>query len=645
MRKVFSLLLASLSIAMLCLPVSAASGESGAAVVGDMKTALMALFAILAAFVVLCIITAANSGKRRKKPVSPGAAVVVYLSTVVVLAVCLISAVVYRSSLGGEQITLYDPVQTVSAPDVEVFAPGSAETQATALEETVPPTEDPRLSFAPARTELSDPANWEVTWEIIENDEIVESYNRAEPISFGEGSEYFALPGIATFRGNNYRNCAAYGTAQVSDKVLTKVWSHGIGVYNSWGGCAWTGQPLVVQWDEETRAIMNLYDSKKNKENLVEVIYATLDGNIHFYDLEDGTPTRDAIFMGMNFKGAGALDPRGYPLLYVGSGIFNGSKPPRMYVVSLIDGTILYEHGNKDPYAERNWSAFDSSPLVDAETDTLIWPGENGLLYTIKLNTDYDKSAGTISITPDTPVKTRYATMYSEDRYLGYESSVSIVDHYLYVSENGGMFYCVDLNTMELVWAQDTKDDSNSSPVFEWGDDGNGYIYTAPSLHWTAQKSAGAITIYKLNAQTGEIVWEYTRDCVTVTDVSGGVQATPLLGKEGTNIEGLVIYVIARTPKAYDGVMIAFDTETGEVVWEMDTKNYAWSSPAAFYTDSGEAYIVIANASGKIRLVDGATGEVLYALGFDQTTEASPVIFGNMMVLGTREGIYGIKIS
>ena len=53
------------------------------------------------------------------------------------------------------------------------------------------------------------------------------------------------------------------------------------------------------------------------------------------------------------------------------------------------------------------------------------------------------------------------------------------------------------------------------------------------------------------------------------------------------------------------------------------------------------------NASGKIRLVDGATGEVLYALGFDksQTTEASPVVFGNMMVMGTREGIYGIKIS
>ena len=610
----------------------------------DMNKAMVILLGILATAVILCIITGINARKSCKKPVSPGVAAIVYVSTALILLVCLISGMLCSNIMGPVPPQVNTPAIDIPASDVQAFAPGIEITEAP-TEETVPPTEDPRLSFAPAKTDLSDPANWDVTWEIIANDEIVESYTREEPISFGKEDDYFALPGIATFRGNNHRNNATYGTAEVTNKTLTKVWSHGIGVYNKWGGCAWTGQPLVVQWDEETKSIMNLYDSKKNKEDLVEVIYATLDGNIHFYDLEDGTKTRDDIFMGMNFKGAGALDPRGYPLLYVGSGIYNGNKAPRMYVVSLIDGSILYEYGNNDPDAGRNWSAFDSSPLVDAETDTLIWPGENGLLYTIKLNTDYDKSAGTISVTPDTPVKTRYTTAVSEDRYLGYESSVSIVDNYLYVSENGGMFYCVDLNTMELVWAQDTLDDSNSSPVFEWGADGNGYVYTAPSLHWTATKGAGSITIYKLDAQTGEIVWEYTRDCVTVTDVSGGVQSTPLLGKEGTDLEGLIVYVIARTPSSYDGVMIAFDKETGQVVWEMDTKNYAWSSPTAFYTEDGRAYIVITNASGKIRLVDGATGEVLYALGLDQTTEASPVIFGNMMVLGTREGIYGIKIS
>ena len=284
----------------------------------------------------------------------------------------------------------------------------------------------------------------------------------------------------------------------------------------------------------------------------------------------------------------------------------------------------------------------------DAETDTLIWPGEDGLLYTIKLNTSYDKAAGTISVNPDNPVKTRYTSKYSKaGRYYGYETSPTIVGSYLYAAENGGMLYCVDLNTMELVWAQDTGDDNNSSPAFEWGADGQGYVYSAPSLHYTAKSGGGTISIHKINAQTGEIVWERPFDCTTIKDLSGGVQSTPLIGKEGTDIEDLIIYIVARVPTAYDGTMLAINRETGEVVWEISTKNYAWSSPVAFYTEEGKAYVAFVNASGKIRLLDGATGEVLYALGFNksQTTEASPVVFGNMMVMGTREGIYGIKIS
>ena len=604
-----------------------------------LESSLTILKAITAVLGLLCAVLIAAKCSKKKGAVSSG--VLVLCCAALILSAGLtyyaVSAANPESDAPVFNPGIFDPILQESTPAADETEPTVAETAA--------PTEPP-LVFAPAMTDSSNPENFGIKWEIFEGDTALESYSRPEPISFGDGDDYFALPGIATFRGNNYRNNATYGTASVSSGTLTKVWSHGIGKLDDWGGCAWTGQPLMVQWDEETKSIMNLHKKKKAKENLVEVIYATLDGRIHFYDLDDGTETRDSIKIGMNFKGAGALDPRGYPLLYVGSGLYTHNKEPRMYVISLITGEILYQHGNLDPVMLRNWSAFDSSPLVDAETDTLIWPGESGVLYTIKLNTVYDKVAGTISVSPDTPVKTRYSSAYSESgRYLGYESSVSIVENFLYVSENGGLFQCIDLNTMELVWAQDTKDDSNSSPVFEWSEDGNGYLYTAPSLHWTAEKDAGSVSIYKLNAQTGEIVWEISRDCVTVKDVSGGVQATPLIGKEGSNIENLIIYIVARVPKAYDGTMIAIDRETGEVVWEISTRNYAWSSPVAFYTEEGKAYVAFVNASGKIRLLDGATGEILSSLGLDQTTEASPVVFGNMMVLGTREGVYGIRIS
>ena len=604
-----------------------------------LESSLTILKVITAILGLLCVILVLVKFSKRKSAVSSGVLVLCYIALALSAGLTFYAL---RASGPEEDAPVFNPgiLDLIGQENT----PAAEETEPT-VPETAAPTEPPVI-FAPAMTDSSNPENFGITWEIFEGETALETYRRPESISFGEGDDYFALPGIATFRGNNYRNNATYGTASVSSGTLTKVWSHGIGKLDDWGGCAWTGQPLVVQWDEETKSIMNLYEKKKAKEDLVEVIYATLDGRIHFYDLADGTETRDAIKIGMNFKGAGALDPRGYPLLYVGSGLYTHNKEPRMYVISLITGEILYQHGNLDPVMLRNWSAFDSSPLVDAETDTLIWPGESGVLYTIKLNTVYDKAAGTISVSPDAPVKTRYSSSYSESgRYLGYESSVSIVDNFLYVSENGGLLQCIDLNTMELVWAQDTKDDSNASPVFEWGEDGNGYIYTAPSLHWTAEKDAGSVSIYKLNAQTGEIVWEISRDCVTVKDVSGGVQATPLIGKEGSSIENLIIYIVARVPKAYDGTMIAIDRETGNVVWEISTRNYAWSSPVAFYTAEGKAYVAFVNASGKIRLLDGATGEILSSLGLDQTTEASPVVFGNMMVLGTREGVYGIRIS
>ena len=510
--------------------------------------------------------------------------------------------------------------------------------------------------FKPRKTASSDPANWGIRWEIIENGTITHTYNRAEPITLGAPENYFALPGVATFRGNNFRDNAAYGTANIKDKTLSMAWTANSTKLPGgiWEGSGWTGQPLIVKWDDATKAIMNIYDTKKAKADLVEVIYATLDGHIYFLDLDDGTPTRDVINMGMCFKGSGALDPRGYPLMYVGSGDENSEgKRPRMFVISLIDGKVLFQYGHEESLSYRQdndrWCAFDSSPLVDAETDTLIWPAESGLLYTFKLNTNYNKSAGTISIQPDAPVATRYLAGRSsqESRWLGYEASANIVENYLYVSENGGLFYCVDLNTMELVWAQDTMDDSNSSPVFQKISDTEAYIYTAPSLHWTKNSSdQGSVSIYKLSALTGEIVWEKPFSVHTVDGISGGIQSTALLGKAGSSIENLVIYTVSRTPDKKSGVMVALDTATGKEVWTMNMDYYTWSSPVALYNADGTAYIVVCDTAGKAKLVDGTTGQVLSTLDLGGLVEASPAAYENILVVGTRaEKICGIKVN
>jgi hypothetical protein len=96
---------------------------------------------------------------------------------------------------------------------------------------------------------------------------------------------------------------------------------------------------------------MNINQDKKKKPDLKEVIYATLDGNIYFLDLEDGKPTRTPIRTGVPHKGSVAVDPRGYPLLYAGQGIpqVAGKNVPIGYrIFNLITFFLLISIRNCD---------------------------------------------------------------------------------------------------------------------------------------------------------------------------------------------------------------------------------------------------------------------------------------------------------
>lgn len=561
----------------------------------------------------------------RSKPLSPGQKLILimlYMTTLAVLTCTLICSSKY-TSVRNQPST----VETNSTSTSEVDIP---ETET---------TDD--LDFKPNFTDLTNPNKWDIKWVRMQNNTILDSFKRKDPIHFNDSTLYSSLDGVTTFRGDNYRSSATFGTADILNKILTKKWNAKTGSLNGWAGSGWTGQPLIVRWDDQTKSIMNLYDAKKAKTDLVEVIYATLDGNIYFYDLEDGSYTRDPLWIGMNFRGSGSLDPRGYPLLYVGSGDSTSTSSPRMYIISLIDGKVIYEQSGKDIDAYRMWYAFNSAPLIDSQADTLIWPGASGIIYTIKLNTKYDKASGTITVSPENTAKIRYTT--NTNREVGCESSCIIVDKYLYFADNGGMFFCVDLDTMEVKWAQNINDCVISTPVFEWDNEGNGYIYTGTMTKYVA----GKCYVHKLDATTGEIVWERAfANIVPNTTVNGGIIASPLLGKSGTTLEGLIIYTIAQTPTADTGIVLALDTSTGETVWEKPIENYTWSSPTAIYTNSGAAYFVLCDSAGKATLRDALSGAEITSISLGSNIEASPAVFENTIVVGTKnKGVFGIEIE
>ena len=510
------------------------------------------------------------------------------------------------------------------------------------------------ISFHPHAIKSTKPSQYMKMTQINVNGKTLannKKYRGKQEISFEQGENYTQAEGILTFRGNNFRDNPVLGTVDFKQNKLTADWTYQTGKLTSqgktWTGSGWTGQPLVVKWPRATKQIMNMYSWAKEDDSLVEVIYACLDGNIYFLDMKTGKQTRDTLNVGYTFKGAGALDPRGYPIMYVGSGYNSSKGKSRVFVISLIDGNVLYTFGDSDPFSLRgSLSFFDSSALVDAETDTLIYPGENGILYLIHLGTKYDEVQGTLSINPDRIVKWHYQGIRtSTSKYwMGMEDSAVIYKGYLYIQDNGGHFMCLNLNTLQLVWVQDCLDDSNGSPVMSI-EDGKVYLYASTSFHFGWRSSSTApIPIWKIDAETGKIIWKTEYSCRSVSDLSGGVQSTITLGKN--NLSDNIYVTVSRTGGLTKGVLACLDKKTGKINWEHKAA-YAWSSPVCVYDQKGEGKVIYATSAGMMYLLDGATGEVNDELRVSGgCIEASPVGYGDRLVIGTRGcRICGVRIE
>ncbi|MBE6244449.1 MAG: dehydrogenase [Bacteroidales bacterium] len=420
-----------------------------------------------------------------------------------------------------------------------------------------------------------------------------------------------------TFRRNMLRDASFGGTLEKRPETVEIAWqfntpedNYKTSLGNWGGGTGWTGQPIYVR------------DGEKE-----EIFFASLNSKAYFLDFNTGKRSRPDLDVLNTIKGSPSLDPE-LKNLYIGHGV-SRKTPMCLLVVDLLKHEITYKFSDKKAW--RNWSAFDSSPVVAG--GYLIWPGENGSLY------KFEREQGSLKLLQTLRYKVNGAAP-------GIESSIAIWRNYGWFQDNAGNILCVNLNTMKPIWHYWNHDDSDGTVVCRV-ENGIPYVYAASEVD--RQGMSGSCFFIKINGLDGTVVWEQKIPCRRIDlggkILDGGMYSTPLLGAGDCN--GMIFANVCRNKAAKtNGELMALSTEDGSILYSVPLKQFCWSSPVAFYDKEKNMYIFTGDGEGNIYLIEGKTGQVIYTKKVAYNFESSPTVAGNAAVVGSRvNGIFKFVIK
>ncbi len=542
------------------------------------------------------------------------------------------------------------------------------------IEETPAPTEAPTPTIAPTEavvtatpmpllTAVSDNSSLKITDTVFIGSKAQSDYARDKALTAVNPDNYtYWQGGVLTFRGDSFRRNAAFGTAEIAEDRMSIVWQSEIGSVKTADGTlygvGWTGQPAIVKWSRDVREIMNINDEKKAVSALKEVIFGAQDGKVYFLDLKDGAATRDPINIGYPLKGSVSVDTSGKPMISFGQGVSKmaGGKTGQIgfYLYNLIDGKeLLFMNGRSGKNnAQKQYGtngAFDGSSLMLWNMDTMVIAGENGLLYTVDLGTEFsiDESgtSGTLTVNPST-VYLRSKAEKAKDSQVSIESSIAMYDHYVFMADSYGALRCVDVNTMRTVWAADMGDNTDAAIALDFDDEGNLWLYTG-NTNAARLGSKKNVSARRINAMTGEIDWTFEIKCKQDKSTErSGFKASPVIGEN--SIDHLVIFTANKVDEG-GSTIIALNKETGEVAWQYHLKAEAISSPVAVYNEAGDAWLIQADMNGTLHMLDARSGAYLSSLDLGGEIQGSPAVYKDMLVIGTcskgNSYMYGIQLE
>ena len=314
---------------------------------------------------------------------------------------------------------------------------------------------------------------------------------------------------------------------------------------------------------------------------------------------------------------------------------------------NLIDNSKLHFVNGRKTSKQLQYNtngAFDGSGLFlvsDFSKGTTVFAGENGLVYTLDLNPEFSLEEKSLTISP-TNLYLRSKASKSENKGTSMESSVAMFDKYLYVADNYGILRCIDTDTMKSVWAIDVGDNTDATVALDFDENNTLWLYTGTTVAGRSDIDEGAV-IRRVNAMTGEIDWSYNIVCGRDSKYElSGVKASPIIGAK--QIDSLVIFTVNDVTED-KSTIIAFDKASGNVVWKYELKEQAVSSPVAVYNEMGTAWIIQADLSGTLHMLEGSTGAYLSSLDLEGSIYGSPAVYADILVIGTSQYVYGIKIK
>ncbi|NLI21080.1 MAG: PQQ-binding-like beta-propeller repeat protein [Clostridiales bacterium] len=516
---------------------------------------------------------------------------------------------------------------------------------------TAAPTPLPILSVA--ADDSAAPSALKLVTKTYEGTKIKENYERTEKVVINEPYQYavWEQSGVLTFRGDPFRQNAAYGTVNLKTLKLTELWKVPVegGIKAKSGtltGVGWPGQAVIVKWPTQLRALLGIKDDFKAKQALKEAIVGAQNGKIYFLDLVTGEATRDPVDIDWPSNGAMSLETNASPMLAVGQHISVLAKKNidnGLHLFNLLNNKELTLITGKDKLMRSNYSGFNGAPVFDKNTGTMVVGSENGLLYTVEPGDDFDHIVGTLKISP-TIQKYSWLANKQKAKNTNVDGSVAMYGSYAYFGDQTGIVQCVDVNTLSAVWAVDTGDNVDATVALDMEDATTVALYTGNTIQ--NQGRSGVCTIRRLDALTGKEVWAFTvPDLTYTTEAVVGCEASPVVGQNKAS--NLVYFTV--TAGAKNATVYALNKATGAVEWTLPLTSPTVSSPVAVYNDAGDGWIVQAEGSGLVHLIDALTGAEKASLQLEGKVEASPAVYRDVLVLSTTGAdpsyIYGIKLE